>query len=583
MDVFEELKEKPTRHGAIKKQKCHVVNNHKFYRRFFRQPTFCGLCKKFLWGLGKQGYQCEVCDLSLHKACHGKVLAVCPGADASRESTRQANNDLERRFKINVPHQFEACSYKSPKFCNHCGQLLWGVRNQGMKCKQCGINSHRKCVSNIPNLCGIDQATLATELANLGMTAQELLGLGDATGKAKPSQMGMPDLTIQVNSIFRKNVSVLSKMSSTDDGADVGDWAGMSNDPASAPAKDEQFEPVESSDKVSAADFSYLKVLGKGSFGKVMMAEHKKSKEIFAIKALKKDVLLEDNDLECALAERSVLMKTCRHPFLTALHSCFQTDDRLYYVMEMVTGGDLLFAIQQVRRFEEERARFYSAEIVLALDFLHRQGILYRDLKLDNVMLAGDGHVKVADFGMCKEDIFGDAKAHTFCGTPDYLAPEILLEEAYDQGVDWWALGVLTYEMTVGQPPFLGKSEEELFTAIMKKKVLFPPWSSAEAIAMINGFTTKQQGARLGHGEEGVQNIKDHPFFAPIDWVKLENKQMPPPFVPAGNGKGDCANFDEEFTSEAPEVTPTDQERVDAIDQREFEGFTFVNGLFKYD
>lgn len=414
------------------------------------------------------------------------------------------------------------------------------------------------------------------------MRAEELLGLAS---EDSPDKVGTfkRDPTIQVNSIFRKHDSVLSKMTVADDGADISDWSKMSSDPKTTADPTAPVTVVASDEKVSSDDFTYLKVLGKGSFGKVMMAQHKKSQKFFAIKALKKDVLLEDNDLECALAERSVLMKTSRHPFLTAMHSCFQTEDRLYFVMEMVTGGDLLFAIQQVRRFTEDRARFYSAEIVLALDFLHRQGILYRDLKLDNVMLAGDGHVKVADFGMCKEDIFGDTKAHTFCGTPDYLAPEILMEEPYDAGVDWWALGVLTYEMTVGQPPFLGKSEEELFAAIMKKKVLFPPWSSSEAISIINGFTNKDQTGRLGHGADGVQSIKSHPFFAPIDWVKLENMEIEPPFVPAGSGQGDTSNFDEEFTSEAPEVTPTDPSRVEGIDQREFDGFTFVNGAFQYE
>eukprot|EP00040_Diaphanoeca_grandis_P004435 m.28710 g.28710 ORF g.28710 m.28710 type:complete len:580 (-) comp15960_c0_seq1:34-1773(-) len=574
-EKFVEVQGKVARHGALKKKKLHIVNNHKFYARFFRQPTFCGLCKKFLWGFGKQGYQCEACSLTLHRACHGKVLAACPGIAAANESCRVVNEDLQQRFKINVPHQFEPHSYRGPTFCDHCGSMLWGMRQQGFKCGLCSLNVHRRCKGSVPHLCGIDQATLATELANLGMRAEELLGNTKMSSNngSLAAPLGSPDLSVKVHSIFHKKRDASTKsIASKETDATANAMAPPSN----------VVEVVASDEKVSADDFVFLKVLGKGSFGKVMMAEHKKTKEIYAIKALKKNVLIEDNDLECALAEKSVLTKTCRHPFLTALHSCFQTDDRLFFVMEMITGGDLLWSIQQVRRFDEPRARFYAAEIVLALEFLHNQGILYRDLKLDNVMLDADGHVKVADFGMCKEDIFGDAKAHTFCGTPDYLAPEILLEEPYDAGVDWWALGVLTYEMTVGQPPFLGSSEEELFSGIMQKKVLFPPWSSVEATKIINDFLAKKPEERLGFGPEGVKNIKNHVFFSGIDWDKLEKKEIKPPFKPAGKGKGDTANFDDEFTKEDADLTPTDADRIAAIDQREFEGFTFVNGLFKY-
>jgi len=320
--------------------------------------------------------------------------------------------------------------------------------------------------------------------------------------------------------------------------------------------------------------------LGKGSFGKVMMAEHTPTGNIVAVKVLKKDVLLEDNDLECALAEKSVLAQTCAHPYLTALHSCFQTPDRLFFVMEMVTGGDLLFAIQQSRRFPEPRARFYAAEIVLALEFLHGKGILYRDLKLDNVMLDGDGHIKVADFGMCKEGISGDTKAYTFCGTPDYLAPEILREVPYANGVDWWALGVLMYEMLIGQPPFYGKSEEELFAHILNKKVLFPTWASEESMAVIRALLVKEPEGRLCF-TSGAAELKNDPFFAPIDWGKLAAREIEPPFKPKGSGKGDICNFDAEFTAEPPVLTPADAARIEGIDQSEFEGFSFVNGAFK--
>ena len=302
---------------------------------------------------------------------------------------------------------------------------------------------------------------------------------------------------------------------------------------------------------------------------------------VYAVKVLKKHAIQQDDDVECTMTEKRVLTLAGEHPFLTSMHSCFQTQERLYFVMEYVTGGDLMFQIQRARRFDEDRARFYAAEIVCALLFLHKKGIIYRDLKLDNVMLDSDGHVKLADFGMCKEDVIDGKTTSTFCGTPDYIAPEIVEERPYTSSVDWWALGVLMYEMMAGQPPFEADNEEDLFDAIVKDEVLYPIWLSREATSILRGYLTKNPARRLGcQPGIGERQIKGHAFFRPIDWAALEDRKIKPPFIPRLTSERDVSYFDTEFTNEAPGFSPVDPQAIREINQVEFQGFSFTNSEF---
>ncbi|XP_032597188.1 putative protein kinase C delta type homolog isoform X2 [Drosophila grimshawi] len=327
----------------------------------------------------------------------------------------------------------------------------------------------------------------------------------------------------------------------------------------------------------SVDDFHFLAVLGKGSFGKVLLAELRDTTYYYAIKCLKKDVVLEDDDVDSTLIERKVLALGTKHPYLCHLFCTFQTESHLFFVMEYLNGGDLMFHIQESGRFSEERARFYGAEIISGLKFLHKKGIIYRDLKLDNVLLDYEGHVRIADFGMCKLQIYLDKTADSFCGTPDYMAPEIIKGEKYNQNVDWWSFGVLLYEMLIGQSPFSGCDEDELFWSICNEIPWFPVYISAEATGILRGLLEKDYTKRIGSQYSPAGDIADHLFFRPIEWNLLEKRQIEPPFKPQVKHPLDTQYFDRVFTRERVRLTPIDKEILASMDQKQFHGFTYTN------
>lgn len=292
----------------------------------------------------------------------------------------------------------------------------------------------------------------------------------------------------------------------------------------------------------SLNDFELIRVIGRGSYAKVLMVELKKTRRIYAMKVIKKALVTDDEDIDWVQTEKHVFETASNHPFLVGLHSCFQTPSRLFFVIEFVRGGDLMFHMQRQRRLPEEHARFYAAEISLALNFLHDKGIIYRDLKLDNVLLDHEGHIKLTDYGMCKEGIRPGDTTSTFCGTPNYIAPEILRGEEYGFSVDWWALGVLLYEMLAGRSPFdiAGASEnpdqnteDYLFQVILEKTIRIPRSLSVKAGSVLKGFLNKNPQDRLGcHRESAFVDIAEHPFFKSIDWemVSCSLLLIPCPF-----------------------------------------------------
>ncbi|XP_067011381.1 RAC serine/threonine-protein kinase isoform X2 [Anabrus simplex] len=307
--------------------------------------------------------------------------------------------------------------------------------------------------------------------------------------------------------------------------------------------------------KVTLENFEFLKVLGKGTFGKVILCREKATGHLYAIKILKKEVIIQKDEVAHTLTENRVL-RTTNHPFLISLKYSFQTADRLCFVMEYVNGGELFFHLSRERVFSEDRTRFYGAEIISALGYLHEEGIIYRDLKLENLLLDKDGHIKIADFGLCKEDITYGRTTKTFCGTPEYLAPEVLEDNDYGRAVDWWGIGVVMYEMMCGRLPFYNRDHDVLFTLILMEEVKFPRTISNEAKDMLGGLLIKDPNQRLGGGPDDAKEIMQHPFFSSINWNDLQQKKIPPPFKPQVTSDTDTRYFDSEFTGESVELTP---------------------------
>lgn len=304
-----------------------------------------------------------------------------------------------------------------------------------------------------------------------------------------------------------------------------------------------------SNPQAKPSDFNFLKVIGKGSFGKVLLAKHRTDDQFYAVKVLQKKAILKKKEEKHIMSERNVLLKNVKHPFLVGLHYSFQTADKLYFVLDYINGGELFYHLQRERCFLEPRARFYAAEIASALGYLHSLNIVYRDLKPENILLDRQGHIVLTDFGLCKENIESNDTTCTFCGTPEYLAPEVLHKQPYDRTVDWWCLGAVLYEMLYGLPPFYSRNTAEMYDNILNKPLLLKPNISNAARDLLEGLLQKDRTKRIG-AKEDFMDIKAHIFFSPINWIDLNAKKLTPPFNPNVSGPSDLQHFDPEFTEE---------------------------------
>jgi len=331
-------------------------------------------------------------------------------------------------------------------------------------------------------------------------------------------------------------------------------------------------------EKAGPKDFELLKVLGKGGYGKVFQVRKitgQDASTIYAMKVLKKATIVRNQkDTAHTKAERNIL-ECVKHPFIVDLHYAFQTGGKLYLILEYLSGGELFMHLEREGIFLEDTACFYLSEITLALEHLHQQGIIYRDLKPENILLDYRGHIKLTDFGLCKEAIDEGVVTHTFCGTIEYMAPEILTRTGHAKAVDWWSLGALMFDMLTGAPPFTAENRKKTIEKILKCKLNLPPYLTPDARDLLRKLLKRQPSQRLGAGLDDAELIKRHHFFRQINWVDVIAQRTEPPIKPSLTSDDDASLFDTRFTKQ-PAIDSPDESMLSESANQVFLGFTYV-------
>jgi serine/threonine protein kinase len=583
-------------------------------------PIKCALCRLFIWRNTCQA--CLNCSLRVHRSCLPDLYFICPKADDGEE----ASSDQKHNAKIassgaspigtvcgignqpvrkggigfDVPHQWKPIDSLLPSFCAYCG--LMGCTLYCAACFQVAVHA-KTCVSLLPRHCAIqkDMAVL------LRLALEEEAILNEQLGADEPQQERDSQLSsIKLETKIKPHDSHLSTPKTG------------SNAPLSAAGRMKEYisalpsiqalmargkvlrrstegaeDTAKDGDTVSLAALSFVAVLGRGNFGKVFLVQDATGK-LWALKALRKAYILENDDLDALFSELQVFSLGNACPFLLHCEAAFQSPAAVFFLMPYIAGGDLMFQIQQ-RTFTPERARFYAAQVILALQYLHSHGILYRDLKLDNILLGEDGYLRIADYGLCKRlaldprqscsqqpskflqptGIKSDLKratslaafTRTFCGTPEFMAPEILCSYPYSFPVDFWAFGVLLYELMYGRAPFFGNDENQIFAAILQATPSFRGNGvPLEATLLIKRLLVKDPAKRLQSWDE----VREAKLFACFDWDGLAAKTLTPPFMPdIGSDLRQPRNFDSDYLTEPvstdefflSSLSPTEQKR----------------------
>lgn len=317
-------------------------------------------------------------------------------------------------------------------------------------------------------------------------------------------------------------------------------------------------------------DFELQTTLGTGTFGRVRLCKDKADGAYYALKILRKAEIIRLKQVEHIKSEVALLSKIS-HPFIVNLLSFFQDPEKVYMVIEYVPGGELFSYLRREGRLSNDSAKFYAAEIVLAFAHCHSHNIVYRDLKPENLLITSTGHLKITDFGFAK---IVEDRTWTLCGTPEYLAPEIIQSKGHGKSVDWWALGILIYEMLAGYPPFFDENPFGIYQKILFGKIDFPPHFNSKAKDLIKRLLTADRTKRIGCLRNGADDIKKHRWFSTytttrLSWTKVYNCELKPPYIPPLASEGDTQHFDpypDSIDEGTVELDETDKEHFTSFE-----------------
>lgn len=588
---------------------------HSWATHTYLSPTFCGMCGGMLFGLRKQGKQCGECKMNVHKKCMASVPDTC-GTDFTERFGRIYCKITVTPLPQPVPNcpQLYRIALEVGNGANLMAADPNGFSDPYLRCeitpdkekltKKKG-EIHKKTLNPHFNATftwdvieyhfedGSDY-TLEVQLWDwdligsndfLGAMAFPLPFLGHNAMAVDGGKEGWFKLLDKKQGRHYHSIILDGTGGSRSTGIDVAAMsrfhsggAGGQDGQARAVGSRVLQQPVGRGPPNATERFELKNVLGKGSFGKVFLATDRHTGDTVAIKALAKKVVIMNSDVDDTFTERDVLcLAATKGPceFIAQLILTYQTPGQLFFVMEFISGGDLMFHIQEAGSWDLKKTTFYSAECISALWFLHRNGVIYRDLKLDNILLTQAGHLKLADFGMSKQGMLPGMLTRTFCGTPDYIAPEILDRKPYDKAVDFWAMGVMVYEMLTGEAPFNGYDDSDLFHSILHQRVECPRSMNMSTKQFVIGLLNRDVAARIGSGPAAEREIKDHSFFQSINWPVLQAGNQPPPYKPKGKpgDKNPTRNFEKTFTTQTARLSIVPQADIDLIDQALFKHF----------
>lgn len=335
-------------------------------------------------------------------------------------------------------------------------------------------------------------------------------------------------------------------------------------------SKLQEAQKIHHKKRINIKDFQVIKELGQGLFGKVYLAQEKSDNKLYALKVISKRRVTDYDLTKNAIYEKNILI-TSNHPFILHAKYTFQSEINLFLVTEYMPGGNLYSRLISENSFSLETVRFYSAQIALAIGYLHEKDVIHRDLKLENILIDKDGYLKLADFGLVKNNMIDDETTRTFCGTPEYTAPEMILKKPYMKSVDWWAFGCIVFEMSMGYPPFRGNNIRIIFESIIQNSINYPDNIDSELHDLLTKLLVKEPKRRLGSSKSDFIDVISHPFFKTINITDLSNKKIPVHWKP-----DEPVNLTTSLSIESIDVLQNTDERVSPSIQDEFYGFSFI-------